>query len=515
MCGVGAYRKVMRVPTPSQVQMIEKIEQKKYLHFDAFLKKQEILRIVSDPEAVAKNAFYPFLGYVKKTGKFSASKEKRKGKPRKQKDRDIRYASRRDAAIFQTYRQILLPYYEERLKKAGIDDVAIAYRKIPVPDRPQAGKCNIHHAYDVFAAIQKSAPCLAIALDISGFFEHIDHSNLYSLWCELLNVVTLPKDHLKVFKSITSYSVIDLQEALNVVPRPENPKQVQLCSPSVFREKIAPLAKRNPNSFGIPQGSPISDLMANLSLINFDVEINSWIKKMGGMYKRYSDDIVLILPVQKNDDPRQTIQNCSSFVDAALFKAGEELKVKGSKTCCGCFETKGNEAVYTPIQPPSVSDEDFKNKPFEYLGFSFDGKRVLFRNSTVSGFYRKLTGRTHLIIQEVIRRYPNKSIEEIRAQITPDLVIERFLKIQDFYEKANEYENWTFWSYAKRSHEIMSKGGSIESGIIKQLTGFRKKIQQVIADDLEGIYGKIKRSPSKGAKKRAKKQDSVSTADEG
>jgi hypothetical protein len=168
--------------------MIEKIEQKRYLHFDTFLKEKEILRIVNSPQAVAQNCFYPFLGYVKKIDRFSGPIDKRAGRPRKVKERDIRYASRKDSAIFQAYRKILLPLYENKLREAGIDDVAIAYRKIPVPERPKSGKCNIHHASDVFFTIQKAAPCLAIALDIHGFFEHIDHAKLYQLWCSLLGV---------------------------------------------------------------------------------------------------------------------------------------------------------------------------------------------------------------------------------------------------------------------------------------------------------------------------------------
>ncbi|MFA5041232.1 MAG: reverse transcriptase domain-containing protein [Bdellovibrionales bacterium] len=494
--------------------MIEKIEQKTYLHFDAFLKEREILRIVNDPEAVAKNAFYPFLGYTKKIDRFSPPKEKRQGKPRKTKERDIRYASRRDSAIFQAYRKLLLPNYEERLRTAGIDEVAIAYRKIPVPDRPQSGKCNIHHACDVFCAIQDVAPCLALALDISGFFEHIDHSKLYALWCNLLGVSTLPKDHLKVFKGITNYSVVDLDKALEIVPRPSDHRQVQLCSPSVFREKIAPLANKNKNPFGIPQGSPISDLLANLALLNFDIEINTWVKSMGGTYKRYSDDIVLIIPTKGSTNSGNIIQSYSSFVNTALSKAGDMLKIKDEKTCCGVFDKRGDLVTYEPVKPPSVSDKDFKRKPFEYLGFSFDGQRVLLRNPTVSGFYRKLVGRTRLIIQEFIRRYPDKSVEQLRPYITANTVIERFLKIEDFQEKAEEYENWTFWSYARRCDEIMSKANKFESGIIRQLAGVRKKIRGIIAQDLQEIYRNVKRSPSK-RKKRLLKQFSTQTGSVG
>lgn len=498
----GTYRKVMRVPAPSQAQMIENIEQKRYLHFDALLAEEELLRIVNDPSAVAKNKFYPFLGYVKEVERFSGSLKGRAGQSRKTKKRDIRYASRRDAAIFQTYRKILLPLYEDKLRTAGIDEVAIAYRKIPVPDRPQSGKCNIHHACDVFCAIKEATPCLAIALDISGFFESIDHAKLYRLWCELLNVSKLPADHLAVFKNITRYSVIDLDAALKIVPKPSDYRQVQLCSPAVFREKIAPLAKQHKEAFGIPQGSPISDLLANLALLNFDIAVDRYVKNLKGIYRRYSDDIILILPIQDNMKHQEAIDQALAFVDQSLHASGESLHIKPTKTCIGIFKRSGHAIDYTPLRT-GVVGEDFKNKPFEYLGFSFDGKRVLLRNSTMSGFYRKLVWHTASVIRECIRRFPNKKVDDLRKDITPDKVIERFLKIEDFREKADAYENWTFWSYAKRCHEVMARTGQLQSGILRQLARIRIVIRKTVNAKLQDIYIRVKRAPSLASRKRS------------
>ena len=43
---------------------------KRYPHFDKYLPEDEIIRLVSDPERVAKNAFFPFILYIKVTDRF-------------------------------------------------------------------------------------------------------------------------------------------------------------------------------------------------------------------------------------------------------------------------------------------------------------------------------------------------------------------------------------------------------------------------------------------------------------
>ncbi len=491
---------------PSLTQVIKDIKQKTYLHFDAFLKEAEILRIINDPHLVASNAFYPFLGYQKETYRFSGKKDQRSGAARTKKPRDIRYASRRDSAIYQAYRRKLAPLYEQKLKDLGIDDVSIAYRKIPVSDRIDSGKCNIHHACDVFEAIHNLSPCLAIALDIKSFFDHIDHTKLYDLWCNLLGEKKLPPDHLKVFKSVTNYAVVDLDEAVKVVGKPKDYRYVQLCSPQEFRNKVGPLAKKNKKAYGIPQGSPISDLLANLALLNFDRAIDAWIKSIGGVYKRYSDDIVLIIPTTK-DDLEGKAQDANLLINKELAKAGEKLHISNKKTCCGFFNKFGTAVTYTPVKPFALPEDEFKNKPFEYLGFSFDGKKALLRNGTLSGFYRKLSNRTHAAFEKEIRRYPNRDLSKIQEIITPSQIIKDSLKIEDFHNKAEEYENWTFWSYATRAHNIMSKNTSFNSGIMRQLVGIRRKIRQIILNDSPTIYQHIKNSPSKRSKKLKKKEE--------
>jgi hypothetical protein len=84
-----------------------------------------------------------------------------------------------------------------------------------------------------------------------------------------------------------------------LVKRKDFPKQI--CSGKQFRDKLASKTKQHSESFGIPQGSPISDLLANIYLVDFDCEIQSLVSSVGGVYRRYSDDILIILPGLSTD----------------------------------------------------------------------------------------------------------------------------------------------------------------------------------------------------------------------
>ncbi|MDJ0685414.1 MAG: hypothetical protein QNJ84_11985 [Alphaproteobacteria bacterium] len=303
---------------------------KHYPHFDRRLSIKEAEELVSDPERVASNKFYPFFLYHETWQPFRTSK---KGRP-EPKSRPIRYAARRDAYIFTHYRKILAERYEERLTSLGMEDCPIAYRKIPKASG--GGKCNIDFAKDAFDEIEKQGDCVAIALDIKGYFENLDHSRIKEVWCDLMEVDHLPPDHYAVFKNVTRYHVVDQKDVyrrlgfletvnVNGYPRerytvPFRKMPIQLCSPTEFREKICggdpnlpslirPNADEDGNllSHGVPQGAPISDLIANFYLLEFDIAVCQYVNANGGRYMRYSDDILLVVPgSEKEADKAET-----------------------------------------------------------------------------------------------------------------------------------------------------------------------------------------------------------------
>jgi hypothetical protein len=181
---------------------------KHYPHFDRRLSLAEAEAIVSDPDRVASNKFYPFFLYHETWQPFRSADT---GKP-ELKSRPIRYAARRDAYILMHYRKIVSEKYEQRLSDLGISECPIAYRKVRKPSG--GGKCNIDFAKDAFDEIKKQGDCVAIALDIKGYFENLDHAKIKEIWCDLLGVVRLPADHFAVFKNVTKYHVVD-QKGVN------------------------------------------------------------------------------------------------------------------------------------------------------------------------------------------------------------------------------------------------------------------------------------------------------------
>jgi hypothetical protein len=462
---------------------------KHYPHFDRRLSIKEAEEIVSSPSRVAKNKFYPFFLYHEKWQPFRVSE---KGRP-EPKVRPIRYAARRDAYILTHYRRILAEKYEKRLSDLHIEHCPIAYRKILKEN--DRGKCNIDFAKDAFDEIEKQGDCVAIALDIKGYFENLDHDRIKKIWCDLLEVNRLPPDHFTIFKNITRYHVVDQKEVyfrLGFIERTKingRPTEkyttlyrkmpLQLCSPTEFREKICggdpslpslikPNSDENGNllDHGVPQGAPISDLIANFYLLHFDAALNNYARQRSGCYMRYSDDILLILPGGAEEANR-----AESFAADEIKKYGKALKIKSEKTCIVRFFRAPSGLSFEHIQ-----GRQGKNG-FEYLGFRFDGKLVYVRDSTMSRLYRKVALSAKGVAHGLARANPNKSASEILSNFNYSKFSQRFSRVHSKDLEPNDHRTWTFYSYLKRASEIFGDKGT---SIMPQAKRFKKIMKKNI-----------------------------------
>lgn len=463
---------------------------KKYPHFDQLISTSELVDIITDPERVATNAFLPLLQYVKSYQPFRDP-----GNRPKKKERLIRYASRRDSTVFSYYRHQLAEKYEERLVALGIHDIPIAYRKIPLGDGSESGKCNIDFANDLFMSIRECQSCSVVALDIRKYFESIDHRRLYQIWCELIGVEKLPPDHLAVFKAITRYRFVDRSAAYArlgyigeklqpngtkalgyLVPHKKMPKQ--LCSPEDFRAKIAgndpqydSLIQENSNDHGIPQGAPISDLLANAYLLAFDVGLATYVRARGGRYWRYSDDLVLVLPGDGDVGPE-----AASYVESLISNFGDALKIKASKTSIGRFVLRDDGThEYQHVAGDGGADG------IQYLGFRFDGRCAYIRNSTLSNFYRKITRRARRQAAKHVARFDGKDRAWLLDHFDFHSFEERFGRVRDFESVASP-RGWTFWTYAKRASE---RFGPMGDPILRQVSRYRRYVRRAVADEID------------------------------
>lgn len=390
-----------------------------YLHIDNKIsldKRRQVESKISNSNYVSKHAFLPLLYKTinvrryKKVGQNPDGSVKRShsenGRSTK-KVRPIHYASHIDSQIYAYYNhKIISPAYEELLSKTrGLSDCVSAYRKILVPERNQ-NKCNIHFAKDAFDEIKRRKECFAIAIDIKSFFSTLDHKILLDRWKEVMNCDFLPRDHYNLYRSITKFhyiNLLDLRVNKNgfdertISSYQKNGIQAFFASMEDFRKRLKArefIIKKNQNfrkeqgrkfPVGIPQGLPISALLANIYMYKFDLFVYQELcMKKGVFYRRYSDDIVLVCDGKE----REFVEN---YIDDLLSSIYVKLKISKQKTEKILFkeiEIKGK----TRLQSYCINNngKEIFNIPFNYLGFEFYGYQTLIKASKISNFYRRM-----------------------------------------------------------------------------------------------------------------------------
>lgn len=347
---------------------------KQYAHFDFRTDITKAWDYISNPENVARHGFYPFIHYTKSLTKYSKIKEK------KVKNRDICYAAHIDRCLFQYYNFLLNERYNQRVKDDGISHVAVAYRT-------NLGASNIEFANHAIDFIRKNASCYVMIGDFTGFFDNLDHRYLKNQLCNLLKMERLPPDYYAIYKNITQYSIWELSDLLHlnnlkdtISDRRKLNSQQRVITPKQFKQyrtHIVPHAK----PFGIPQGSPISALLANVYMLDIDKVINQIIVVLNGLYMRYSDDFIIVIP---EIDEKQAV-SAFSLINS-IFNDTPGLTLQPDKTQFFRYEL----GVLTNCGKLFYSNADCEKRYINFLGFTFDGKKVSIRAKTISKYYYRM-----------------------------------------------------------------------------------------------------------------------------
>ncbi len=405
------------------------------------MNKRQIFSFIKNNNSIAKHAFLPFIHKQIITKKYRKEYDEtdgsilHNGRPKnlKPKVRDIYYASHLDAHIYAYYAYILNKKYEYLIKQKKLEEVITAYRQIPLDknDKKSRNKCNIDFANDIFNYIRnnskKDNELVAIAFDIKGFFDNLKHDRLKNAWCDVLQKNRLPADHYNIFKHITKFSYVEEDELFQLfkdriivknksgkirnksVKRVEymrNQGAIAFCEKKdihLIRKKgliysnkyiknnankfvLNPDGSKKQRDYGICQGSPISAILANIYMLEFDEYINSEVLKIGGIYRRYSDDMVVICSKQYKQEAISLFTHAIENLTA--------LEIAKEKTQIFHFtfdkDNKGKDRLYCYQEFKQGLTINSKNKNFEYLGFSFDGKYAYLKASTLAKYYQKM-----------------------------------------------------------------------------------------------------------------------------
>lgn len=414
------------------------LKNKGYMHLSPSLKIGENWRIykrqIENKEFVSKYAFYPLIhSFIqeRKYKKADSVKHSTDGRSHKHKHkttnetertaktRPLHYASHFDALVYGYYAQQLNIKYEEKLRQvSGLEDSVTAYRKLKIEDGDDKGKSTIHFAKDVFDEVKKrtisNEEIAVLTFDIKSFFSSLDHNILKQKWAFIIDEEKLPNDHYNVFKSCTNFNYVlfdDLRKRKTNSRRKSGFDESKLAtirrekgfkcffeSNEDFRNHIKeaklriynnPFRKISSNGkkikIGIPQGLPVSAVLANIYLYDFDKSIMlDLVNKKSGFYRRYSDDIVVICKVEDIDFTKNYIEN---------LILESEVKISTEKTETFIFKyldyNKSSQKRLTSLKINNDGTQTI-GSPLIYLGFEFRGHNVLVKSTNLAKYYRRL-----------------------------------------------------------------------------------------------------------------------------
>ena len=376
----------------------------------------EVWDYISISEKIKSHSFFPLIHYKKETIKYD-------GKAKIYKERDIYYSSHRDRFVLQYYSFKLNVLYNEWVKQNNLEKTAIAYRT-------DLKMNNIHFSKIAFDFIKKAKPCDIIIGDFTNFFDNLDHQYMKDRLSELLEG-PLPADYYTVFKNITRYSYWEMEDILELNKLEHSEKGIlelnklyKVMSHSCYKKNKKKYIRKNTNSFGVPQGSAISSVLSNIYMMAADKEINQIVTKFDGLYMRYSDDFIIVLPQHFK----------AKFEDA--------IKIIQSIPRLTLEEKKTQSFFYNGID--IINRKSNKKDHIQYLGFCFDGQSITIREKTIAKYYYRLYRKIKTIVNQ-------KGISKTGKKIG----------FRNLYEKYSIKGKRNFLSYTRNAEKTFTENEKI------------------------------------------------------
>ena len=412
-----------------------------------------------------KHGFLPFVRNISTTLKYKKQKNdngeyifNEKGKIKRKiekKPRPICYASHFDSLIYSWIGFLLSKKYDDLLTQEGLDKCVLAYRRIEkIVDDEELGKSNIDFAKEAFDEIKNRKNCVAMAFDIKSFFDTLSHTHLKICWRKFFS---LPNDYYPVLKSLIKFRFVERSEAMKLFGI--NPKTAKAICPfeelrNAVQTKKIKIHKNEEEekkgfddiNIGIPQGSPISGVLANIYMTEFDKTIHDFLQSRGGSYRRYSDDMLVICDAQyKGEVMKKMTEEIAKY----------HLKISEDKTeLVEFYEDNGTIKI-------DQSDSKSNRPALQYLGFEFDGKKILIRASSMARFYRKMKSAVHAAAIRASKNPKDKTIWKDRL-----------------YKKFTHLGKQNFISYAKKAFRDIMKIDSIKKQISRYWKILHKEIDK-------------------------------------
>ncbi len=426
------------------MKKVFQFKSKSYSHLDKKKHSQYLEKSIKNPEWIAKHGFLPLI-HVKMLLKKRNGSHKRFSF----KIRHIFYSSHTDSYIYQWYANLLSEQYEKYIKDNNFNEVPTAYRSLN-------GKCNIDFAKEAFDFLKEQENAFLFVTDFHSFFDSLNHKLLKNNLMKVLNMPSgLRNDWYAIYKSLIHATYFDLDEIAKLKKTNKKNLRKKETRPAILlkQDEMRKLKKKylhnyseivdNKTGVGIPQGTSISALFANTYMIDFDKTLNEFIKSNGGIYRRYSDDILIVVPYSKMNEL------CTLF---EVERKKIDIQISPNKT-------RRFHIINGKIEEVLLKNEESTDarKIIEYLGFSYDGNKILIKDGSLNKFYRKLDNRIYLL-------------QQIKKDTGKYLGLKRFYRIYSHLGEASriqyikhkrsvveDFRHSNFITYVNKAQRIMNE----------------------------------------------------------
>lgn len=447
----------LHTPSSSATNKWNFYHTKNYLHFDSPVNIHHVKNKIENPEWIKSHHFLPFISFdivfqryiLNRT--YCVNNQSTSNRKKENKTRNIMYASHIDQFIYKYYGEKLNEKYNEYVKTSGINEVVLAYRN------NKKGKSNLDFSAEVFKFILSQEESIIISLDFSNFFDNINHKELKNNIKTVLNMNELPEDIYHVFKNTTKFNYIKKDKVNEYLRRKYGTTQTMKLKNHYHLKKIMPSAEfrkfkkgtlyKNKRPYGIPQGSGMSAVCSNIHLIHFDKDVYNWTLQHNALYRRYSDDLIIIIPGKS--DQRNARIFLNEIMEIIKRYSNHGLKVQKKKTEVRLYNNR------------QIFDLEKNEARLDYLGIVMDGQNVQLREKSLFKYYTRAYRKAKVcrnITLKTGKKYERKKLYQLYTHLGV---------------RYKGYGN--FIGYVNRAHSIMQSIG-LNSNIEKQTKRHWKKI---------------------------------------
>lgn len=286
-----------------------------YTHLDTKKYHTDYQDRVQNIKWVSRHGFYPFIHFQMDCSKYT--NDLNGNKYIKEKTRDIYYAAHIDRFIYEYYGNRLNNRYNKYMKSKGINRVSTAYRNCT------PGKCNIDFAKEVFEYIVECESAYIFIGDFSQFFDKLQHRYLKEKIRDVTGTNSLDAADYVIYKNITKFAYVEADDIESV--KGKYRRDMRNLEKYFETDEFHNFKKEHPykniKDYQIPHGSSISAVYANVYMVDFDKRINDFVTSRKGIYRRYCDDIIVVVPMTRDEIINGKNEEIADFI----YKTGDDV----------------------------------------------------------------------------------------------------------------------------------------------------------------------------------------------